>query len=192
MILGVVAAGWIGEVQICHLWVDWSFAVPQLRGPYIPAWYDAHRHWHGIAWSLTGLVTGAGITWLARQISSQVLAQEAMGMGDITLMAMIGSFVGWQAVTLVFLLAPLTGLLAGIVIRLLSGKTYLPYGPWLSMAAVAVLFTWTRLWEQTRMIFSDWLSVAALATIGGGGFVLLLSLIRLYKSIPTRPNTGSK
>jgi leader peptidase (prepilin peptidase)/N-methyltransferase len=73
----------------------------------------------------------------------------------------------------------------GLDIRLVSGKTYLPYGPWLSIAAVIVLFNWSRLWEQTRMIFSDWLSIAALGVIGGGGFVLLLWLVRLYKSIPT-------
>ena len=187
MALGLLGAGLIGEAQICHLWVDWTLAVPQLRGPFIPDWYDPHRNLHGMAWSFSGLVTGAGLTWLARQISSHVLGQEAMGTGDITLMAMIGSFLGWQAVTLVFLLAPLTGLIVGVVIRTLSGKTYLPYGPWLSMAAVIVLFTWGYLWEQTRIIFSDWLSVLVLASIGGGGFVLLLGLLRLYKSIPTRP-----
>jgi leader peptidase (prepilin peptidase)/N-methyltransferase len=186
MIIGVVGAGVIGEAQICHLWVDWTLAVPQLRGPLIPDWYDPHRNLHGIAWSLSGLVAGAGLTWLARQISSRVLGQEAMGTGDITLMAMIGSFLGWQAVTLVFLLAPLTGLIVGLFIRTLSGKTYLPYGPWISIAAVIVLFSWSQLWAQTRMIFSDWLSVAVLGGIGVCGFVLLLGLVRLYKSIPTR------
>lgn len=186
VLLGILGAGLIGEAQVCHLWVDWSLAVPQLRGPFIPAWYDAHRFLHGVAWSISGLVTGAGLTWLARLISSRVLGQEAMGSGDITLMAMIGAFLGWQAVTLVFLLAPITGLVAGLFIRTLSGKTYLPYGPWLSIAAVIVLFNWSRLWEQTRLIFSDWLSIAVLATIGGGGFVILLWLVQLYKSIPTR------
>ena len=191
MLLGVVGAAMIGEVQICHLWVDWSQAIPQLRGPYIPAWYDQHRALHGFAWSVAGLLTGAGLTWLARLISSQVLGQEAMGTGDITLMAMIGSFLGWQGVTLVFLLAPMTGLTVGVLIRTLTGKTYLPYGPWLSIAAVGLLFNWGRIWEQTRIIFSDWLSLVTLGTIGSVGFVLLLGLVRLYKSIPTRPRSDS-
>ena len=186
MLVGVAGAAIIGEVQICHLWVDWTVAIPQLRGPYIPPWYDAYRLWHGLAWSLAGLATGAALTGIARLISSHVLGQEAMGTGDITLMAMIGSFLGWQAVTLVFLLAPVAGLTVGVVVRIVSGKTYLPYGPWLSIAAVVVLFNWGRLWEQTRMIFSDWLSVAALGGIGSVGFVLLLGMVRLFKSIPTR------
>ena len=191
MLVGVAGAAIIGEVQICHLWVDWTVAIPQLRGPYIPPWYDAYRFWHGLAWSLAGLATGAALTGIARLISSRVLGQEAMGTGDITLMAMIGSFLGWQAVTLVFLLAPVAGLTVGVLVRIVSGKTYLPYGPWLSIAAVMVLFNWGRLWEQTRMIFSDWLSVAALGGIGTLGFVLLLGIVRLFKSIPTRVRPSS-
>ena len=69
---------------------------------------------------------------------------------------------------------------------MVSGKTYLPYGPWLSIAAVIVLFTWSRIWEQTRLIFSDWISVAMLGAIGGFGFLVLLVLVQLYKSIPAR------
>jgi len=186
MLIGVIGACLICDAQICHLWVDWSMAIPQLRGPLIPAWYDAHRFWHALAWSLAGLSTGAGLTWVARKISSQVLGQEAMGFGDVTLMAMIGSFIGWQAVTLVFLIAPLTGLTIGVLVRTISGKTYLPYGPWLSIAAVIVLFAWSHLWRHTRLIFSDWLSVATLGVVGSVGFVVLLWLVQLYKSIPTR------
>lgn len=189
MLIGLLSAFVIGELQLCHLWVDWSIAIPQLRGPTIPAWYDSHQHWHALAWSSAGLATGAGLTWLARNISSRVIGQEAMGLGDVTLMAMIGSFVGWQAVVLVFLLAPLAGLTVGILIKLVSGKTYLPYGPWLSIAAVFVLFRWGWLWEQTRVIFSDWLSLMVLGGVGGFGFVLLLGLVRLYRAIPVRPQS---
>ena len=186
MLVGLFGAVAFGDLQLNHLWVDWSIAIPQLRGPMIPAWYAPHPHWHGLAWSSAGLITGAGLTWLARAVSSRVMGQEAMGFGDVTLMAMIGSFLGWQAVVLVFLLAPLAGLTVGILIKLVSGKTYLPYGPWLSIAAVFILFRWSWLWEQTRVIFSDWLSLTVLAGIGGVGFVLLLGLTRLYRAIPVR------
>lgn len=190
MLLGVGGAVAFGDLQICHVWADWTVAVPQLRGPDIPKWCAPHPHWHGLTWSLAGLMTGAAITWLAREISSRVLGQESMGLGDVTLMAMIGSFLGWQAVVLVFLLAPLAGLTVGVLIKLVTGKTYLPYGPWLSIAAVYVLFRWGWFWQQTRIIFSDALSLGVLAGIGGLGFVLLLGMVKLYRAIPVR-RTGS-
>lgn len=187
ILLGVVGAFAVGEMQLCHLWVDWNHAIPHLRGPAIPAWYDQHRSWHGLAWSCAGLATGAAVTWMARLVSSRVLGQEAMGLGDVTLMAMIGSFVGWQAVLLVFLLAPLAGLTIGVTITLVSGKTYLPYGPWLSLAAILVLFGWGWLWGRTRLVFSDWLGLAILAAAGAVGFIVLLGLVRAYRAIPGRP-----
>ena len=189
-LIGLVGACLIGEMQICHLWVDWSIAIPQLRGPLIPEWYDAHRFWHACSWSLAGIFAGASLTFLVRLVSSKVLGQEAMGFGDVTLMGMIGSFIGWQAVTLVFLLAPIAGLTIGVLIRILTGKTYLPYGPWLSAATLFVLFCWSHLWHQTRLIFSDWVSVALLGAVGGGGFVLLLVMLQLYKAIPTRSKSA--
>ena len=187
ILLGIAGAVAVGELQLCHLWVDWHHAIPHLRGPTIPDWYDAHRSWHALAWSCSGMVTGAAVTWVARLVSSRVLGQEAMGLGDVTLMAMIGSFLGWQAVLLVFLLAPLAGLTVGVTITLVSGKTYLPYGPWLSLATLFVLFQWGWLWERTRLVFSDWLGLAMLAAAGASGFVVLLGLVRLYRAIPGRP-----
>ena len=107
MAIGVTAATLAGDLQLCHVWVDWNAEVPQLRGPEFPAWLAAQPHWHGLAWSLAGLATGAGVTWLARSISSLLLGQEALGFGDVMVMGLIGSFLGWQPVLIVFLLAPL-------------------------------------------------------------------------------------
>ena len=186
VLVGIGMAVAVGDLQLCHLWVDWHYAIPHLRGPLIPAWYDGHRGWHALAWSCTGAIVGAAVIWIARLVSSHVLGQEAMGLGDVTLMAMIGSFLGWQAVLMVFLLAPIAGLTVGVIISLVSGKTYLPYGPWLSLAALFVLFFWSWLWERTRLIFSDWLGLGILAGAGALGFVALLGLVRLYRAIPTR------
>ena len=41
---------------------------------------------------------------VVRVLGSQVLRREAMGFGDVTLMAMIGAFLGWQAAVLTFFL----------------------------------------------------------------------------------------
>ena len=77
-----------------------------------------------------------------------------MGLGDVTLMGMIGAFLGWQAAVLTFFLAPFLGLthaawkLMTYLGKRLSGRQLssadreIPYGPYLSMAAASLLFVW--------------------------------------------------
>ena len=171
MAIGVLGAALSGDLQIVHLWVDWNQEIPGLAGPFIPDWIKEYRHWHGLAWSLAGL-------------------------GDVTLMAMIGSFIGWQPVIFVFLAAPLCGLVMGLFIRILTGKTFVPYGPYLSLATLLVLVAWRWLWEfgfhlgerdnsfSIRKIFGDWPSLLILLGICLGGLIVLLGLLRLYRMIP--------
>ena len=52
--------------------------------------------------ALVGLAVGGGVIWVVRMIGTAVLRREAMGFGDVTLMSMIGTFVGWQASLIVF------------------------------------------------------------------------------------------
>lgn len=182
-ILGVAAATCVGNMQLMQVWVDWNQLHP-IEGPYIPLWIKHHPYLHGLAFSVSGLVAGAGITWLARAVSQWVLGVEALGFGDVTLMAMIGSFLGWQPVICVFLLAPLCGSLIAVTLRLISGRRALPYGPYLSLSAVIVLLNWRLLWERTREIFGHWPTLLAL--VGGVivGMALLLGLLRVYRAIP--------
>jgi leader peptidase (prepilin peptidase)/N-methyltransferase len=202
MLLGVTGATIAGDLQIVHLWVDWNQEIPQLVGPYRPEWLSAHPHLHGLAWSVTGLVVGAGLTWLVRAVSGWLLGQEALGFGDVTLMGMIGSFLGWQPTVIAFMLAPLCALSVGLAVKLLGNRSYVPYGPYLSLSALLVLFTWRWIWmlefglhegalasDRTatfalRRLFGDWLSLAIIAAACVLGLVLLLGLSRLYHLIP--------
>ncbi len=81
-----------------------------------------------------------------------------MGFGDVTLMAMIGAFLGWQAAVLTFFLGPFFGLAIslwklGVVLqKKLTGRKSsradheIPFGPYLSMAALTLLFSWPWFW----------------------------------------------
>jgi len=182
--IGLGAHLFSGELQIQHIWVDWNPEVPGYRGQYFPPWIDRYRHLHGLVVGLAGLLTGAGITWAVRFVSSAILGQETMGFGDVTLMAMIGSFLGWQPILFVFALAPLTGLLISVVQRLLGGKTYLAYGPFLALACFLVLMTWKFLWTPLRYIFGHPPSLAIVIGAASAAFVVLLILLRLYRAIP--------
>lgn len=191
MIIGIALATASGDTQLMHLWVDWNYAVPLLRGPYIPPWIAEHVHCHGFAWSVVGLLAGGGVTWLIRFVSSLLLGEESLGLGDATLMAMIGAFIGWQPLVFVFLLAPLCAILIGIAVRITTSRTYIPFGPYLSAAAVAVLLGWKWLWMlessnefSMRRLFGDAPGLLILAGISLTAFIVLLLALRLYRLIP--------
>ena len=190
-IAGVALATCVGNVQLMQVWVDWN-QWNQIDGPYIPHWIKVHPHLHGLAFSLAGLVAGAGITWLARAISQWVLGIEALGFGDVTLMAMIGSFLGWQPVIFVFLLAPMCGIVAAVTMRLLTGRRALPYGPYLSFATLLVLLTWVWLWGPTKEIFGHWPTLLGLICGMIAGMAFLLGLLRMYRAIPVETRTEAK
>ncbi|HSG73148.1 MAG TPA: A24 family peptidase, partial [Planctomycetaceae bacterium] len=167
-----------------HLWIDWNAEIEGIKGAYVPAWIDQWRRPHGLVVGLTGMATGAGITWLVRAVSSKLIGQETMGLGDVTLMAMIGCFLGWQPVLFVFLLAPLCGITLSLAQRFLGGKTYLPFGPFLALATLIVLLTWKWLWMPLRYVFGHPPSLAILLGGASVAFIVLLILARLYRAIP--------
>jgi leader peptidase (prepilin peptidase) / N-methyltransferase len=178
-LVGLAGATLAGQLQMVHVWVDWNQEIPGITGPYIPDWLDAHRHLHGFAWSLAGGLCGVGITWIVRVCSSRILGREALGLGDVTLMGLIGCFLGWQPTIFVFLVAPLCGLAAIVPLRLFSTRTYIPYGPFLAAGTIIVLCSWRWLWISSRLVFGDARSIALLAGGAMLAFVLLLFLLRV-------------
>ena len=56
----------------------------------LAAWQAPAPHWAALFSALVGLAAGGGLIWIVRIIGSAVLRREAMGFGDVTLMAMIG------------------------------------------------------------------------------------------------------
>ncbi len=183
VIIGTGVATCLGNMQLMHVWVDWNQLDP-IDGAYIPQWIKLHPHWHGFVFSVAGLVTGGGITWLARLISRWMLGMEALGFGDVTLMAMIGSFLGWQPMVFVFLLAPVGGTVVAMTLWLTRARHAMPYGPYLSAAAIVVLFLWRWLWIPTREVFGHWPTLIGLALGVSLGMAVLLGLLRLYRAIP--------
>lgn len=183
--VGVGFATSSGYLQTVHIWVDWNQEIPGFRGPYRPDWLSQHPHLHGFAWSMTGLIVGAGLTWLLRVTAQFVLQKPALGLGDVTLMAMVGSYTGWQPVTLIMLLAPLLAIVIGLVVWITTGRAFVAYGPYLALAAIIVLCSWRWIWmTDLRLVFGHAQSLLTLAGAAAGTLVVLLVLLRLYQLIP--------
>jgi leader peptidase (prepilin peptidase) / N-methyltransferase len=101
--------------------------------------------------SLWGIISGGGIIYLTGVIFDLVYFKwlkkpaingetESMGGGDVKLLAMIGAFMGWQKALLTFFLAPFIGIVVSIVILIRKNDHTIPYGPFLSLAALISLF----------------------------------------------------
>ncbi len=113
----------------------------------------------GFLIGLIGLIVGGSMIWAVRILGELAFKREAMGFGDVTLMAMIGAFLGWQILPPTLFLASLLGLFQGVyklvgwigkMIR--RGKSRstdreVPFGPYLSMAAVLLMLAWPWLWK---------------------------------------------
>lgn len=110
-------------------------------------WWLSGNYWDGLLTALVGLAGGGLVIWTVRLISRWSLGREAMGFGDVTLLAMIGAFVGWQAALMIFFLAPLAGVVVGLLQLLLTRQTEMAFGPYLCLATVGVMLAWPVLWH---------------------------------------------
>lgn len=93
--------------------------------------------------SLIGIILGGGILYLIALGYLMLAKREGMGGGDIKLLAMIGAFLGWQALPFTILVSALLGSVVGIIAMLKTGKDAkmaIPFGPFLSIGAILYLF----------------------------------------------------
>lgn len=101
-----------------------------LVGP--PGWRD----------SLLGIALGAGILYGIAAAYYAVRREEGLGMGDVKMLAMIGAFLGWQAVLVTLILSSFVGALVGVGLIAASRgsmRLALPFGTFLALGALAAM-----------------------------------------------------
>jgi leader peptidase (prepilin peptidase) / N-methyltransferase len=116
-------------------------------------WCIGGPRWEALLSSLVGLAFGGGLVWAVRVVGRISLQREAMGFGDVTLMAMIGAFLGWQAALMVFFLSPAAALFIAVSQYLLTGRKDIAFGPYLCLAAVVLIVAWAPVWEYAKVPF---------------------------------------
>lgn len=91
----------------------------------------------GFANAVAGACLGGGIFLLI-----MLLYPAGMGGGDVKLIAMIGAFVGWQAVLVTIILSAFCGALSGLTLILLGlrgRRDPVPFGPFLAVGGIAAM-----------------------------------------------------
>lgn len=106
--------------------------------------------------SIVGALVGGGVTWAIRWLGSMAFRREAMGFGDVKLMAMIGAFVGWRNALIAMLLGCALGAVLGGLGQLLGGANVIPFGPYLALGAVLAVFAGDALVELLFVTWPEW------------------------------------
>ena len=97
--------------------------------------------------SLFGLLIGGAVVWVTRILGTLAFGREAMGLGDVHLMAAAGAVLGWIAPVLAFFIAPFFGLIAVIFSAARHRAGELPYGPWLSLGLLTAMVFQDKIWS---------------------------------------------
>ena len=105
-----------------------------------PAIFDTASRLTALKSSAIGVVAGGGAIFAMAIFGQLLFKKEAMGGGDVKLMAFVGSILGWQLALLTFFIAPFFGAIVGIPLRMAKGRETIPYGPYLSLGVVVAIF----------------------------------------------------
>jgi len=147
-------------------------------------WWGGWRHAALMA-SLAGIGAGGTLVWATRAGASAAMGREAMGLGDVTLMAMMGAWLGWQPCVLICMGGVFIGLVHGVFQLVMRQESELPFGPSLCLAGVLVVAGWRSAWQRTGPAFAHPIEMAAVVVA-----VVTLTGIALWAWRRVRPVVG--
>lgn len=108
-----------------------------------PLFFDVSYPLSAFLNSLTGAIFGFLSLLFVAVLGEMLFKKEAMGGGDLKLLAMMGAFLGWRNVFFTIFMSSLVGSVIGIAMILLKRKgrwEYIPYGPYLALAGIISIF----------------------------------------------------
>ena len=90
-----------------------------------------------------GALVGGGSLWLMGWIWEKLRGVEAMGLGDVKMMFMVGAYFGWRLTILTIFLGVLSGSVIGILLMARRGQKdmqmLLPFGIFLGIGSILAL-----------------------------------------------------
>jgi leader peptidase (prepilin peptidase) / N-methyltransferase len=89
--------------------------------------------------SLLGIALGGGLLWAIAELWYRLRHVEAMGFGDVKMLAMVGAWLGAPMVVMTFVISSMMGGLVGLMLiasRRADMATRVPFGTMLAVAAL--------------------------------------------------------
>lgn len=117
-----------------------AFLFPKMMG------LEDSAHLRSLLYSFLACAGAGGFLFLIGTVMGKILKKEALGMGDVKLLAVIGAFLGWKLVLLTVLLSSLVGLIGHVLVVTLKRSEWhaeIPFGVYIVPAASSVTFAGT-------------------------------------------------
>ena len=134
-------AGWPAAGAIALTWALIALVFIDIEHRLLPDAITLPMLWAGLGFNLAGAwlatlpeavlgaMAGYGVLWLVQRTYRRLRGREGLGSGDLKLTAMLGAWLGLEALPGIVFLASLGGIAAGLVKR---GP--FPFGPWLALS----------------------------------------------------------
>lgn len=127
-------------IDIHHQIIPDKISLPGIVAGFLFSLFSDTVTWQS---SLIGLLVGGGVLYAVAMFYFMLRKIDGMGGGDIKLLAMIGAWLGWQSLPFVIFVSSLSGSVIGLIAMAYQkkgGHTRIPFGPFLSIAALLFLF----------------------------------------------------
>ena len=136
-----IALAFIARLIVPNLYGVGVLAEGTLTG--YPAWIVS------IVGAIIGALVGGGSLWLVGWLWERLRGVEAMGLGDVKMMFMVGAYLGWPLTVLTIFIAVLAGSIVGVALMARRGERnmqmLLPFGIFLGLGALVSLLTGTSI-----------------------------------------------
>ncbi|MEO5702423.1 MAG: A24 family peptidase [Gammaproteobacteria bacterium] len=145
--------GWMAGAALILTWALIALSFIDVDHQLLPDSITLPFLWGGLALSLVtldgnvlfanshdaiiGAFAGYLSLWSVYWLFKLLTGKEGMGHGDFKLLAMLGAWLGWQALPVIILMSSLVGAVAGIGMILIRGRDRnlpIPFGPYLALA----------------------------------------------------------
>jgi leader peptidase (prepilin peptidase)/N-methyltransferase len=131
-------------VVITFIDIDHKLILNKVTFPSIVAFYAASLTFRPWWDGLIGIAVGYGVPWLIGTLYMAVRKREGLGLGDGTMLAVVGALLGWKGVLVSLFGGSMVGSIVGIAVLARKQqevlKSELPFGPFLAIGAVFYLF----------------------------------------------------
>ncbi len=132
-----IALAFIARLIVPNLYGVGVLAEGALAG--YPAWVIS------VVGAIIGALVGGGSLWLVGWLWERLRGVEAMGLGDVKMMFMVGAYLGWPLTMLTIFIAVLAGSIVGVALMARRGERdmqmLLPFGIFLGLGALVSLLT---------------------------------------------------